>query len=376
MLTEARDAVIRVTSTTVCGSDLHMYVGKVSAMEKGDVMGHEFMGIIEDVGPGVQNLKKGDRVVVSAVIACGTCEFCLKGAFSCCNLTNPSEQCREMYGHRLSGIFGYSHLTGGFPGGQAEFVRVPIADVNCLKVPDSLPDDKVLFLSDIICTGWHACEQGEVSEGKVVAVWGCGPVGLMALAWARFRGASKIIAIDNIPERLRLARKQLGAYTINFDEADVVSALMEITNCLGPDVAIETAGFRFPKSLTQKVQQLVKLQTDSLDILNEQIISVKKAGNISLIGDYFGTGNCFNVGAFMEKAITMRGGQVFVQKYWHELLHYIESGQFDPTFVITHRFESLEDIPQAYRMFNKRQDGMIKVLIDVSPSSRTKNVQM
>jgi threonine dehydrogenase-like Zn-dependent dehydrogenase len=369
LITEPRDAIIRVTSTTICGSDLHMYLGLVSSMEKGDILGHEFMGIIEDVGSGVHDFKRGDRVVASAVIACGQCEFCRKGAYSCCDATNPSQECEEMYGHRTAGIFGYSHLTGGYPGGQAEFVRVPIADVNLLKVPDSLPDEKVLFLSDIVCTGWHANELGHVKEGHTVAVWGCGPVGLMALAWAKFRGASRLIAIDNVPERLRVARKVLGAHTVNFDHVCVEDALCDLTNGLGPDVGIEAAGFRFPKTFLHKIAQMVKLQSDSMDILNEQVRSVKKNGSIALVGDYFGYGSNWNIGAFMEKALTMRSGQVFVQKYWKELLGYIESGQFDPTFVITHRM-SLEDLPQAYRMFNRHQDGFIKVLIDVCPSGK------
>jgi len=367
ILTEPRDAIIKVTSTTVCGSDLHMYVNKVPGMEKGDVLGHEFMGIVEDVGPGVREFKRGDRVVASAVIACGECEFCRKGAFSCCDTTNPSVDCEEAYGHRLSGIFGYTHLTGGYPGGHAEYVRVPIADMNLLKVPDSLPDEKVLFLSDIVCTGWHANELGKVKEGQTVAVWGCGPVGLMALAWARFRGAAKLIAIDNDVVRLRLARKKLGAHTVNFDNVDVEEALGDLTEN-GPDVAIETAGFRFPKTFLGKITQLVKT-TDSMDILNEQIKTVKKNGTISLVGDYFGYGNNFNIGGFMEKALVMRTGQVFVQKYWKELLGYIESGQFDPTFVITHRM-TLEDIPQAFRMFNRHEDGIIKVLIDLCPRNK------
>jgi threonine dehydrogenase-like Zn-dependent dehydrogenase len=363
IITEPKDVIIRVTSTSICGSDLHLYMNLVPTMEKGDVMGHEFMGIVDDVGPEVKDFKKGDRVVASAVIACGECEFCQKGAYSCCDTTNPSDHCEQEYGHRTAGIFGYSHMTGGYDGGQAEYVRVPLGDFNLLKVPESLSDEKVLFLSDIVCTGWQANELGNVSKGHIVAVWGCGAVGLMAQAWAKFRGAAKIIAIDNDPHRLKMARRKIGSYTINFDKADVLEALRELVPG-GPDVVIEAAGFRFPKTLGHRVQTLVKLERDAMDILTEMIKAVKKNGTVAIVGDYFGTGNQFPIGAFMEKALTMRSGQVFVQKYWKELLGYIEAGEFDPTFVITHRM-SLEDIPLAYKMFQKHEDNLVKVVIHV-----------
>jgi len=364
MITDPTDAIVRITSTTICGSDLHMYLHEVKEMDKGFILGHEFMGIIEQVGPDVKEVKQGDRVVVSAVIADGCCFYCKNGWYSCCDNTNPNKEVEKLYGQRLSGIFGYSRLTGGYPGGQAEYARIPIADFNCLKVPSSLPDEKVLFLSDIACTGWHANEFGQVSPGQTVAIWGCGPVGLMATMWAKFRGASRVIVIDNVPVRLDLATKKLGAETINFDKCDVVETLKQMCPH-GPDVCIETAGFRFPKSTSQKVQRTTGIETDSSDILREMIISCRKAGNIAIIGDYFKDTNQFPIGAMMEKGLTVKGSQVYVQKYWKQLLGYIERGLVDPSFIITHTMP-LEKIDEAYKMFNKKLDNCIKVLIKPS----------
>jgi threonine dehydrogenase-like Zn-dependent dehydrogenase len=254
-------------------------------------------------------------------------------------------------------------LTGGYDGGQAEFVRVPIADVNLLKIPDSVPDEKALFLSDIACTGWHANVLGKVKEGDVVAVWGCGPVGLMALAWAKFRGASRIVAIDNVDYRLKLAREKLGCITINHNEYNVVEALRDLFP-KGPDVVIDAVGFRFPKTFTQRFLYGTSLEGDALDVVTEMIMAVKKNGRIAIVGDYFGCGHAFPIGPFMEKSLVMRGGQSFVQKYWKELLGYIEKGQFDPTFVITHHM-SLEDAPTAYKLMNNHEDNFIKAILHV-----------
>jgi threonine dehydrogenase-like Zn-dependent dehydrogenase len=330
-------------------------------MYKGDVLGHEFMGIIQEVGSEVKDLKVGDRVVVSAVIAEGECFFCKNGAFSCCDVTNPSKEMEQLYGQRIAGIFGYSHLTGGYEGGQAEFVRVPFADVNCLKVPESLPDEKVLFLSDIVCTGFHATEMGQVSKDQTVAVWGCGPVGLMAIAWCFFRGAKRVIAIDSVDYRLDCAKNKLGAEIIDFTKQDVVKTLLEMVPG-GLDVCIDAVGFRFPKGIMDKLQKTLKLETDTAAILYEAIISVRKAGIVSVVGDYYAFANQFPVGAFMEKGVAMRGGQVFVQKYWKKLLEYIQKGQFDPSFVVTHVMP-LEQAAEAYRMFDEKQDGMLKVVL-------------
>jgi threonine dehydrogenase-like Zn-dependent dehydrogenase len=360
MITEPGDAIIRVTSTTICGSDLHLYHHEFAGMEKGDIIGHEAMGIVTNVGENVKNLQKGDRVVISAVIACGQCYYCNLKRFSCCDITNPSKEMEALYGHRTGALFGYSHLLGGYEGCQAEYVRVPFADVNCLKVPSHLPDEKVLFLSDIVCTAWHACELGEVSAGQTVAIWGMGPVGLLTVMWAKFRGASRVIAIDAIPNRLELARTQ-GVEIIDFSKDDPIKKIQEICPG-GPDVCIDCVGFRFPKSLIHKVERMLRLETDAPDVLTECITCCKKSGVVSIVGDYISKANGFPIGAMMEKGLTMRGGQVFVQKYWKELLGYIEQGKVDPTFVITHTMP-ITQTAEAYRMFDRKEDGAIKIIL-------------
>jgi len=370
MITEPQDCVVKITASTICGSDLHLYHNEFSGMHKGDILGHEFMGIIESVGSEVKNFKVGDRVVISAIIADGKCYYCQNQLFSCCDTTNPSKEMEQLYGHRTAGIFGYSQLTGGYDGGQAEFVRVPYADVNCLKVPDNLSDEKVLFLSDIVCTGWHANELGGVKEGQTVAVWGCGPVGLMALAWAKFLGAKRIIAIDGVDYRLQMAKQKLGAEIIDITKQDVIKTIQEsVPN--GPDVCIDAVGFRFPKGLFQKIQRTIKLETDTSDILSEAIYCVRKGGTVSVVGDYLAYANQFPIGAFMEKGLTMAGGQVHVQKYWKQLLEYIQTGKFDPTFVITHTMP-LEKADIAYRMFDQKEDGMVKVVLKTMASPLAK----
>ncbi|MFL5759425.1 MAG: zinc-dependent alcohol dehydrogenase [Thermomicrobiales bacterium] len=359
---DSTDAVVRITLTTICGSDLHLYHGDIPDTKDGDILGHECMGIVEEVGPDVQSIKPGDRVVVSAVIADGTCSFCKDGLFSLCETTNPNPVMQEIYGQHTAGIFGYSHLVGGFAGGQAEYVRVPHADVCCLPVPEHLEDEQVLFLSDILCTGWHANELGGVCNGQTVAIFGCGPVGLMATAWARVRGAQRVIAIDNIGYRLDLARETFGAETINFDESEPTKTLRELTEGRGPDVCIEAAGFRYARSLRHKVQQKLKLESDAIDGLSDAIRSVRKGGTVAVIGDFIGYANQFPVGAMMEKGLTIRGGQVNIQKYWRDLLQRIEAGQIDPTFVITHRMP-LDRAAEAYALFDKKDDGVIKVVL-------------
>jgi threonine dehydrogenase-like Zn-dependent dehydrogenase len=371
LVTDPGDAVVKITSTTICGSDLHMYLNKVPGikpMEKGDILGHEFMGIVESVGPDVQNIKPGDRVVVSAIIACGQCWYCKNGYFSSCDTTNPSSQMEKLYGHRTGGIFGYSQLTGGYDGGQAEYVRVPFANLNCLKVPDNLPDEKVLFLSDVVCTAWHGCELGEVSKGQTVCIWGCGPVGLLCAQWCKVRGASKVACIDDDTYRLEVARK-IGAETINFDEANVIETIQRMFPG-GPDVCIDCAGYRFPKSMLHQIEQFLKLETDALDIVDEMMRTVKKTGKVVLIGDYFGYANHFPIGAFMEKGLTMRGGQVFVQRYWKDLLGYIERGEFDPTVIVTHTMP-LGRCPDAYDMFCYHKDNMIKCVLKTKAGEAT-----
>jgi threonine dehydrogenase-like Zn-dependent dehydrogenase len=361
LITDPGDAIIRITLSTICGSDLHFYNGAVPGMEKGDILGHECMGIVESVGSSCSKLKVGDRVVVSAVIADGTCFYCQSGLYSLCEVTNPSKEMEQLYGHRIAGVFGYSHLTGGYEGGQAEYIRVPYADFNCLKISKDLPDDKVLFLSDIVCTGWHANELGGVTEGCTVAIWGCGPVGLMAGMWAKFRKADKVIMIDDVEYRLKFAKEKLGVDTINFKEIDVKEAMDKLLPH-GPDVCIDCVGFRGTKSVLHKVQKTLKLETDTPEVLNEAIRCVRKGGTISVIGDYFQSSNNFLIGALMEKGITMRGSQVFVQRYWKQLLGYIEQGLVDPTFLVTHKMP-LREASEGYRMFDQKEDNAIKILL-------------
>jgi len=361
LITEPKDAIIAITLTTVCGSDLHMYHA-IPGMEKGDVLGHEFMGIVEDIGPEVTTLKRGDRVVVSAVISCGDCFYCRKEEYSLCDRSNPADQMDEIYGHRIAGIFGYSHLTGGFEGGQAEFARVPYADINCLKIPDDLKDEKVLFLSDIVCTGWHANELAQTGEGQSVVVWGAGPVGLLSLAWAKYRGAKNLIIVDCIPERLQLAHEKTGATALNFEvEKDLHKKIQQLMPG-GPDAVIDAVGYRARSSLLHQVQQAINLETDSPSVINQAIMTCRKGGRIAVIGDYFGSANNFQIGAFMEKGITLTGSQVYVQRYWKKLLKIIQSGGIDPTFVITHRFP-LSQAAEAYRQFDKKENQVIKILL-------------
>jgi len=356
------DALVRVTMTTICGSDLHLYHGEIPDLRDGDILGHEFVGVVEEVGSEVRNVRPGDRVVVSAVIACGACWYCQQGLFSLCDTTNPNPVMQELYGHSTAGIFGYSHLVGGYDGGQAEYVRVPYADVNCLVVPNVLSDEQVLFLSDILCTGWHATEMGEVRAGQTLAVFGCGPVGLMAMEAARVRGVERIIAIDQVPFRLSVARERFGAEAINFHEDEPVKTLRELTQGRGPDVCIEAVGFRYSRSLRHTVQKKMKLETDAIDALSDAIRSVRKGGTVSIVGDFIGFANQFPVGAMMEKGLTVRGGQVHVQRYWRDLLERIRVGEIDPTFVITHRMR-LDQAEEAYQLFDSKADNVLKVVL-------------
>ncbi|CAF1249625.1 unnamed protein product [Didymodactylos carnosus] len=360
LITEPKDAIIHVTSTTVCGSDLHLYHNEFAGLEKNDILGHECMGIIESVGSGVKNVKVGDRVVVSAIISCGECQYCTQGLFSLCDYTNPSKEMEKNYGHHIAGVFGYSHLLGGYDGCQAEYVRVPFADVNTLKITSDVKDEKVLFLSDIICTGWQATVLGGVQEGTTVAVWGCGPVGLMSVMWSRYRGAKKIVAIDCYEERLEKARSQ-GAETINFSKTDTLKTLQQLIPG-GPDICIDAAGFRFAKGVAHQLQRGLQLETDTPEILREAIMACRKGGTISVVGDYYSTANQFPIGALMEKGLTIRCGQLHAQSYWHDLLKIVEDGKIDPTFVITHTMP-LEQGDDAYKMFDEKEDGAIKIVL-------------
>jgi threonine dehydrogenase-like Zn-dependent dehydrogenase len=301
------------------------------------------------------------RVVVSACIADGTCEYCQRHEYSACQTTNDSKLIEEMTGNRVCGIFGISHLMGAYPGGQAEFVRVPFADVNCLPLPEDVPDDKGLFLSDVIPTSYHGTELADVKAGDTVGIWGLGPIGLLAARWCQIRGAARVIGIDSVEERLACARDKLGIEVINFSKESTLDALHNLVP-RGLDAAIECAGFRFGRSLMHRVERTLGLETDAGDILTECIMAVRPFGRIALIGEYMGTVNHFPIGPLMEKSINLRGGPCPMQKYWPLVLQTLQSGEFDPTFVITHRLR-LRDAPEAFRQFYKREGGIIKVFI-------------
>lgn len=363
-----RDAIVRITSTAICGSDLHLYHGMIPAMMPGDILGHEFMGEVVDVGSGVNNLKKGDRVVVPFVIACGKCFFCEQQQFSACDNSNPSEKAdmsEMLYGHHMSGLFGYSHLTGGYAGGQAEYVRVPFADRGPIVVGDDLDDDKVLFLSDILPTGWMAAENCEIREGDNVAVWGCGPVGLFAIQSALHMGAGQVIAIDHYPRRLELARS-LGAKVINFKEVHVGEALMEMTGGIGPDAVIDAVGMEShgfsPDNIIDAVKQETRLGTDRPHVLRETIMAVRKGGTVSVPGVYGGVADKWPVGAFMEKGLTLKTGQTHVQRYLPQLLQLVLDGKIDTTDLISHRLP-LEQAPEGYKNFKDNQNEWTKVVL-------------
>jgi len=360
LLTDQTDVVIRVTATTICGSDLHLYTNAMLDMHTDDILGHEFMGIIEQVGSDVKKLKIGQRVVVAFDIACGHCEYCKRQEYTGCDTTNPSKLMETMYGHRSAALFGYSHLTGGAPGGQADYVRVPWGDVNCLPLPADIPDEKALYLSDVIPTAYHAVEFGNVQQGSTVAIWGLGPIGLIAARWAQIRGASRIIGIDCVEERLRTASQILKIETINFKEEDTVKTLFAKVPG-GVDCSLECAGFEYPNSTLHKVERALQLETDTADILTEMMTATRKFGNISIIGVYTGFANHFPVGAMMEKAITVKGGQSPTQKYWEMCLEKLRSGEMDPSFILTHRGK-LSDGPKIYDQFYKKE-GVIKCFL-------------
>lgn len=365
---EAGDVVIKVTSCAICGSDLHVYDGYTPTMEAGDILGHETMGEVVEVGRDVRNLRVGDRVVVPFNIACGSCFFCKKKMFSLCDRSNPNaEQARTVMGQSPSGLFGYSHMLGGFPGGQAEYLRVPFADVGPIKIPDGLADDQVLFLSDIFPTGYMAAENAEVEEGDTVAVWGCGPVGQFAIQSAWMFGAGRVIAIDNVPERLALAAGTGRAEVVNFEDGPVYDKLMELTGGRGPDRCIDAVGAEAHGSgsfdaVIDKIKAATYLATDRPHVLREAIMCCRKGGTISMPGVYFGFLDKIPMGAFMNKGLTLRTGQTHTHRYLAPLLEKVISGEIDPSFVITHR-AGLEDGPGLYKTFRDKQDGCIKVVL-------------
>jgi len=366
-LLNERDAIVRVTSTAICGSDLHLYDGFVPTMESGDVLGHEFMGEIIEVGCGVQNLQKGDRVVVPFPIACGSCFTCQRGLFSVCENSNPNAWMAEkLWGHSPAGLFGYSHLLGGFAGGQAEYVRVPFADVGPLKVPEHLTDDQVLFLSDIFPTGYMGAEMCNIQPGDTIAVWGCGPVGQFAMKSAFLLGAERVIGIDRFPERLRMARERVGAETINYEEANPLPELKEMTGGRGPDACIDAVGMEAHTpgfvGAYDRAKQALMLETDRPIALREAIMACRNGGTVSVIGVYGGFIDKFPMGSMMNRSITIRTGQCHVHRYLKPLLERIQNGEIDPSFVITHHMP-LSQAPEGYAMFKDKQDECIKVVL-------------
>lgn len=362
-----RDAIVKITSTAICGSDLHLLDGYVPTMESGDIMGHEPMGEVVEVGSGVGNLKVGDRVVVPFTISCGECFFCKKGLFSVCDNSNPNaEVARQLMGHSPAGIFGYSHMTGGFAGGQAEYLRVPFADIGPIVIPDGIPDEKVLFLSDAFPTGYMAAENAQIEPGDTVAIWGCGPVGQFAIRSAWMLGAGRVIAIDNVPERLKMAEDG-KAETINFEDVNVYDQLQEMTNGRGPDSCIDTVGCEAlaggtPDGILDAVKTATFMATDRVHVIRQMIMSCRKAGTLSMPGVYVGAGDKIPIGAFMNKGLTWKTGQTHMQKYMPMLLEKIQNGDIDPSFIITHEM-SLDDAAKGYEMFKHKQDGCIKVVL-------------
>ncbi|HKF86431.1 MAG TPA: zinc-dependent alcohol dehydrogenase [Candidatus Limnocylindrales bacterium] len=362
------DAIVRITSTAICGSDLHLYDGYIPTMVKGDILGHEFMGEVVETGPDVRNVRPGDRVVVPFPIACGSCWSCRQGLFAACENTNANAWMAEkLFGHAPAGIYGYSHLTGGYPGGQAQFARVPFADVNPLKVPDGMTDEQVLFLSDILPTGYMGAEMCDIQPGDVVAVWGAGPVGQFAIASARMLGAEQIIAIDRFPYRLRMAKERAGAdITINYEEQDVLETLRELTGGRGPDKVIEAVGMEAHSPRIEyaydRAKQAMRIETDRPLALREAIMAVRNGGVVSVIGAFGGFIDKFPIGAVMNRGLTIRAGQCHVQRYMQPLLERIQAGDIDPTFVITHRMP-LADAPKGYEIFKHKEDECVKVVL-------------
>lgn len=364
-----RDAIVRVTSTAICGSDLHLYDGYVPTMKSGDILGHEFMGEIVELGPEVKNLKKGDRVVVPFTISCGSCFFCHKKLYSLCDNSNPNVALAEKFwGHSPCGIFGYSHLVGGYAGGQAEYVRVPYADVGPMKIAEHLKDEQVLFLTDIFPTGYMAAENCDIQPGDTIAVWGCGPVGQFAIASAWMLGAGRVIAIDDVPERLELARNQ-KAEIINLSDHNslqLVDELKTMTFGMGPDACIDAVGMEAHgagvENLYDKAKQALRFETDRPIALRQVLMACRKGGVVSVPGVYGGLADKIPLGAMMNKALTIRTGQTHVQRYLKPLLKRVENEEIDPSFVISHHMK-LDEAPRAYRMFRDKEDRCTKVVM-------------
>ena len=364
-----RDAIVRITSTAICGSDLHLYDGYVPTMKRGDVLGHEFMGEVVELGPDVRNLAVGDRVVVPFPISCGSCNACSAELYSLCENSNPNARLAEkLWGHSPCGIYGYSHLTGGYAGGQAEYARVPFADVGPLKIDNGFTDEQVLFLTDIFPTGYMAAEMCDIEPGDVVAVWGAGPVGLLAAASARLLGAERVIVIDRFEYRLRMARERAGAETIDYEDVDSVNeTLKAMTGGRGPDACIDAVGLEAHHANTamyayDRVKQATRLESDRPYVLREAIMSCANGGTVSIAGVYGGFVDKFPIGAIVNRSLTIKSGQCHVHRYLRPLLARIANGEIDPSFVVTHRLD-LEDAPHAYELFKNKEDDCVKVVL-------------
>ena len=365
-LINPRDAIIKVTSSAICGSDLHLYNGYIPALYRGDILGHEFMGEVVEVGSAVSNLSVGDRVVVPFPIACGNCFFCGREEYSLCENSNPNAHAAEkLWGHSPAGIFGYSHMLGGYAGGQAEYVRVPFADIGPLKVPPELSDDQVLFLSDVLPTGYMAAENCNLQPGDTVAVWGCGPVGLFAIASARLLGAERVIAIDRFPERLRKAR-ELGAETLDYESTDVAAMLKELTGGRGPDACIDAVGLEAHMhgavGAYDRIKQSLRLETDRPSALRQAMLACRNGGTLSIPGVYGGLIDKVPFGAVVNKGITIKTGQTHVQRYMRPLLERIIRGEIDPSCIITHRLR-LDEAPLGYEVFKNKDEECIKIVL-------------
>ncbi len=362
-----RDALIKITLTAICGSDLHLYHGFIPTMEKGDILGHEFMGEVIEVGTDVSNLKKGDRVVVPFTIACGNCLFCKTQMFSLCDNSNPNAKMAEkVYGHSTAGLFGYSHMFGGFAGGQAQYVRVPFADVGPIKVPESVPDEKALFLSDIFPTAYMAAENCNIQPGDTVAIWGSGPVGQLAIRCAYLLGAEKVIAIDHIAERKQMARDKSKAEVLDSNDGDLQEKLKDMTGGRGPDSCIDAVGMEAHGTSVDAIydyaKQAVRLETDRPHVLRQAIQACRKGGTVSIPGVYGGFIDKFPIGVAFSKGLTFKMGQTHVQRYTRPLLERIEKGEIDPSFIITHRM-TLDEAAQGYQTFDAKKEGCIKVVL-------------
>jgi threonine dehydrogenase-like Zn-dependent dehydrogenase len=363
----ARDAILKISSTAICGSDLHLLQAYVPAMMPGDVLGHEFMGEVVEVGSQVSKLKVGDRVVVPFPIACGVCSACQKEMYSVCENSNPNAWMAEkLWGHAGAGVFGYSHLTGGYAGGQAEYARVPFADVGPIKVPEGMSDEQVLFLSDILPTGYMGAEMCDIQPGDTIAVWGCGPVGQFAIASAFLLGAERVIAIDRFEYRLQMARDKAGAETLNYEEVDVIDALKEMTGGRGPDACIDAVGMEAhghgPMYAFDRAMHAARMETDRPLALREAIKACRNGGTVSVIGVYGGYIDRFPMGSIMNRSLTIKAGQCHVQRYMQPLLEHIQNGDIDPTFVITHTLP-LDQAPHGYDIFKHKRDNCEKVVL-------------